>query len=291
MKRKAALIILSLLLFLLLVSCTFSFDGSTAIQEVFANELYDEGVYLDKGGMTLIIKQDKSVTPLDYYILTISKLNSDSITTIKIEYESSFDIIEDLDIERGIYTFQVTGYKDEVEVCSGIEENYMLKDGDSILTLDVLAKGHTHEIVWQNDETYHWKGCKYCNYIEDGTKEKHSYTLGDESDPYCICGRHKPIETTASGFSATEADIEPKGHFKGTKEGTEWTLSYVDENTSYPAHVLMWSVDGEEVSEASSEIKIDINPYERVLVFCLFANDKAYGSYEAMIDGNWENYK
>ncbi len=294
MKRRIALIIFSLLI-LLLVSCTFSLDGSTAIQEVFARELYDEGVYLDKGGMTLIIKQDKSVTPLDYYIVAITKLNSEDKTTIEIKWESNFDIIKPLGIERGIYSFKVTGYKGDKEVCYSEDVEYVLSEANSTLEISVMAKGHTHEIVWQNDETYHWKGCSLCSYTEPDTKAEHTYPDTPDSDGfyYCtVCGRTKPIETDTSGFEAKEAQIEPKGHYIGTKSGTTWTFTFVDDNTTYPSKVVSWFMNGRETERTTATtLETTIDTYKRVRVLCVFKNEHGYGSYEAMIDGNWENYE
>ncbi len=293
MKRKAASIILSLLL-LLLMSCTFSLDGSTAIQEVFALNLYDEGVYLDKGGLTLIIKQDKSVTPLDYYEVAITKLDSEDETTIEIKWESNFDIIRPLDIERGIYTFKVTGYRDNADVCLSENVEYVLSEANSTLEISVAAKGHTHNIVWLNDVNYHWRGCSLCSYVVPDTKEKHIYPDTPDSDGfyYCtVCGRTKPIETDTSGFSANEGQIEPKGHYTGTKSGTNWTFTFVDDNKAYPSEVVSWFTDGQEVKADSNILEIEISAYKRARILCVFKNKNGYGSYEVMIDGNWNEYK
>ncbi len=293
MKRRAAFIIFSLLM-LLLVSCTFSLDGSTAIQEVFARELYDEGVYLDKGGLTLIIKQDKSVTPLDYYEVAITKLDSEDKTTVKIEYKDNFDIIKPLDIERGIYTFKVTGYKNDVDVCYSGDIEYVLSEANSTLEISVVAKGHTHNIVWLSDVNYHWRGCSLCSYVVPDTKAKHTYPDTPESDGfyYCtVCGMRKPIEMDPSAFNAKEAQIEPIGHYTGTKSGIVWTLTFFDDNPSYPSKVVGWYVDGSEVKTDSNTLEIEIEEYVRRRILCVYKNDRGYGSYEAMIDGNWENYE
>ncbi len=260
---------------------------------MFANNLYDEGVYLDKGGLTLIIKQDKSVTPLDYYIVEIKRLDGKD-STVKIEYKDNYDIIKALDIERGTYSFYIKGYKEGEEVCNGEEVEYVLSRANSTLVVSVLAKGHTHEIEWKTDETYHWKGCKYCSYTVDGTKEKHTYPDTPDSDGfyYCTeCGRSKPIETDTSGFSAKEGQIEPKGHYTGTRSGTTWTFTFVDDNKAYPSEVVSWFADGKEVKAASNTLEITIKASKRTLILCVFKNDNGYGSYEVMIDGNWNEYK
>lgn len=289
---KKILALLSIII--LLISCTAYFDGSTAIQEVFARELYDEGVYLDKGGLTLIIKQDKSVTPLDYYVIEIQKLDEDDSSTIKVEYKDNYDIIKPLDIERGIYSFSIKGYKDGEVVSTGKEEGYVLSEANSTLTISVLAEGHTHNLVWQSDVTYHWKGCSLCSYTEANTKAEHTYPSTPESDGlyYCtVCGRSKPIDTS-SGFEAKEGEIEPKGHYTGTKTGTTWTFTFVDDNTLYPSTVAAWFLNGKETTATTeTTLKTTIETYRRVRVLCVFKNEHGYASYEVMIDGNWNNYE
>ncbi len=294
MKRKLSIGIIFLLL-VLLVGCTFSLDGSTAIQEVFARDLYENGVYLDKGGLTLIIMQDKSVTPLDYYTVTITKLDEEKSREVKIEYKDNFDIIKPLDIERGIYTFKVIGYKDNEEVCYSEGVDYVLENPNSTLTISVTAKGHTHNLVWQSDVNYHWKGCSLCSYTEPDTKEEHTYPDTPESDGlyYCtVCGRSKPLDSNTSGFDAKEGQIEPKGHYIGSKSGTTWTFTFVDDNTSYPSEVAAWFINGREVeATTATTLTTVIETYKRVLVLCVYKNEYGYGSYEVMIDGKWENYK
>ena len=285
MVRKAALV---LIILLLVLSCSVSFDGSTAIQEVFAERLYSEAVYLDNGGLTLIISQDKSVLPLDYYEVTFSKIDGEEIKA-KVDYESAFDIILPYAIERGIYTITVKGYSGDEEVCLGVEEDYVLKGEYETLLISAVGKGHTHTIVWKNDETYHWKGCKDCSYSVDGTKAEHSFTLVDGDEYYCECGRMKPSEKSSSGFSAKEGHSEPEGHFTGTKSGNTWIFTFIDENPDYPSTVVTWFLDNREIGMEGDKttLEVDIATYQRSLVLCVYKNDAGYGSYEVMVDGTW----
>ena len=292
-----AIICISLLL--PLASCTVSMDGSTAIQEVFAYDLYDEGVYLDKGGLTLIVRQDRSATPLSYYLVEIVRLGEDTPSiALRRDYEDDYDLIIPLDIERGIYSFRATGYRETdgqeiVEACNGSREGYVLDGRNRTLEIGLLAKGHAHEITWQNDATHHWRGCSLCDYTEPDTKAIHQYPDEPESDGnyYCtVCNRIRPMDTSTSGFNAEESDIEPRGHFTGTREGTAWTFAFVDDNASYPSSVVAWLVDGKETEAAGDTLETTIETHRRALVLCVFRNGKGYGSWEAMIDGKWNEY-
>lgn len=292
MTRKAFIFLLFLVL---ITGCRVQFDGSTAIQEVFAEKLIEDDVYLDKGGLTLIIRQDKSVIPLSYYEVTIERRSESGVYLTKIiEYENTFDIILHLEIARGIYTITVTGYRENgsdgpVALSSGRVEDYVLDGTEKTLEIALLSEGHAHEIIWIYDSTYHWKGCKDCSYVVEGTREEHSYTIGEDDNLYCICGRPKPVDGGSSGFNAEEGDIEPKGHFTGSRKGTVWTFTFVDDNTRYPSSVVSWFLDGVEVEiddAAKTRMETVIEEYQRVLVRCLFKNEKGYGSYEMMIDGN-----
>ncbi len=286
-----------ILIFLVLITgCRVQFDGSTAIQEVFAEKLIEDDVYLDKGGLTLIIRQDKSVVPLSYYEVVIERRSESGIyLTKRIEYENTFDIILPLEIARGIYTITVTGYRkdslsDPLAVSSGRVEDYLLDGTERTLEIALLSEGHTHEIIWIYDSTYHWKGCKDCSFVVEGTKEEHSYTIGDGDNLYCICGRPKPVDGS-SGFNAEEGDIEPKGHFTGSRSGTMWTLRFVDDNKRYPSSVVAWFVNSREAGRNENTLKTDITTHQRVMVLCVFKNEKGYGSYEVMIDGSWNEYE
>lgn len=292
MMRKAFIF---LMLLVLITGCRVQFDGSTAIQEVFAEKLIEDDVYLDKGGLTLIIRQDKSVVPLSYYEIAVEKRSESGVyLTKRIEYENTFDIIVPLEIARGVYTITVTGYRenssgDRLEVSQGRVEDYVLDGTDRTLEIALLSEGHTHEIIWIYDSTYHWKGCKDCSFVVEGTKEEHSYTIGEGDNLYCICGRPKPVDGGSSGFNAEEGDIEPKGHFTGSRNGRMWTFTFVDDNTRYPSSVVAWFLDGVEVEiEGGDKTRMEtvIERYQRLLVRCLFKNEKGYGSYETMIDGN-----
>ncbi len=284
------------LLFLVFITgCTAQFDGSTAIQEVFAEKLIEDDVYLDKGALTLIIRQDKSVVPLTYYLVEIEKRSETGpFHSERIEYENTFDIIVPLEIARGVYTITVTGYRENsnaghIALSSGRVEDYLLDGEGKTLEIQLLSEGHSHRFIWFYDDTYHWKGCEDCIYIVDGTREEHSYTIGEGDNLYCICGRPRPVDGASSGFNAEEGDIEPKGHFTGSRNGTAWTLTFVDDNPRYPSSVVAWFIDGIEVETDDADKKgmeTTIEPYERVLVRCLFKNEKGYGSFEAMIDGN-----
>ncbi len=290
--RKAFIL---LLLLFLITGCRVQFDGSTAIQEVFAEKLIEDDVYLDKGGLTLVIRQDRSVLPLSYYELTVERRSDgNAFLTKRIEYENSFDIILPLEIARGIYTITVTGYRgsssgEPLALSSGRVEDYVLDGADRTLEIVLLSEGHTHKIVWIYDETYHWKGCEDCGFVVEGTREEHSYTIGEGDSLHCICGKPKPVDGGSSGFNAEEGDIEPKGHFSGSRKGTLWTFTFVDDNTRYPSTVVAWFIDGVEVEIEGGDktrMETEIEQYQRILVRCLFMNEKGYGSYETMIDGN-----
>ncbi len=432
------LVLVTLFLF---SSCEASFDGSTAIQEVFAKDLYEEDVYLDKGGLTLTLEQDSSVPEtILYYEICFYKLDEGTTETepsLSMKYENPTRLvsipIDYTAIQRGNWEITVYGYCDKqrtdgsyVEVCRAKyseqynEEYYVLENNQAEVTLTLKDAGHVfvsyvcfdetstvldskyylclrcnkvfssddfenplddanipaHKLLegnsihskakdatcgedgyiehyecelcglyfsdedctvmidkdsvvipktgnhtlpnsWEANSKQHWKECTVCHQVVEstianhnegylinnnyhckgcttcnepsGVWEPHDYELDNRDGLYYCseCGHCKSsdADTNSGGFEPTQSDIEPLGHFTGTKEGTTWTFTFVDDNPAYPSTVTYWAVDNINMGTENT-LTVNISTSRQVYILCVFKNDNGSGSSYMAVYGS-----
>ena len=162
----------------------------------------------------------------------------------------------------------------ECEVCGQVVENTIANHNEGYLY----------------DNNYHWKGCNICNYYDESTvvKEPHDYvSIDSDGLHYCECGKYKSsdADTNSGGFEPTQSDIEPLGHFTGTKEGTTWTFTFVDDNLAYPSKVTYWEVDNINMGTENT-LTVNIATSRQVYILCVFENDNGFGSSYMAVYGS-----
>ena len=162
---KLTLLILIFILLNLLVSCEpVQVDGSTSVQEVYTKDLYDEGVYLDKGSLKVIIEQYGAIEEtIKYYTVNIYKIaqsETKPFVTINKDFPSSWkDIQLSTSIsQRGHYRIEVKGYAEKlvdsktinILVVTGTSEDFTVEGKNKEVTVTLKDAGHTmvyHEEV------------------------------------------------------------------------------------------------------------------------------------------------
>ncbi len=148
-RRLAAVAFMAMVLIsTVLVACDVYMDGGTAVQEVFENDLIEDGVYLADGSGILTIKPAYEVPEeIDHYEVRVYRHGeSKAVSSFDVPYENK-DIEVALSIQRGLYDIEVVGVHQKADsssivVCKGSFEGYSLTKAGEGVTVELSDVGH-----------------------------------------------------------------------------------------------------------------------------------------------------
>lgn len=131
-----------------LVACDVYMDGGTAVQEVFENDLIEDGVYLADGNGMLAIKPASDVPEeIDHYEVSVFRHGEAKATlSFNVPYEDK-EIEVALYIQRGLYNIEVVGVHQKADssfivVCKGSFKGYSLTKAGESVAVELFDVGH-----------------------------------------------------------------------------------------------------------------------------------------------------
>ena len=132
----------------LLVACDVYMDGGTAVQEVFEDDLIEDGVYLAGGNGILTIKSAVGVPEkIDHYEVRVYRHGeAKAAFAFDVPYEEK-DMEVVLSIQRGLYDIEVVGVHQKADssfivVCKGSFEAYSLTKAGEGVVVQLSDIGH-----------------------------------------------------------------------------------------------------------------------------------------------------
>lgn len=315
------ILILSVLLVIVSVSCDIVFNGGTAIQEVFEDDIVKDGVSMHP---TENLKVSISIVPDEVSGVHVSAYkvslyrNGDGEALASTEIDPSLSRGEFVGIPRAEYRMVVIAVSDAgdevarrsvvfhltskgafVEV-SFSSCNHVFTDSEHETEMfETSSEGHRHicllchraigDIVahsWvkANDADFHWDECSICHF-NGGGRQEHDFV-----DGRCVvCGRAAQ-DNPSSGFDVVEDNPEPRGDVSVFNDGgSAWTFVFEDKASKEENKVsdLFWCLDGERVHEVDGRFKFVLTTSSRrsYTVLCVFSNGHGYGSWEKTITG------
>lgn len=184
-RRLAAIAFMAMVLVsAVLVACDVYMDGGTAVQEVFENDLIEDGVYLADGSAILTIKPAVGVPEeIDHYEVRVYRHGeSKAVFVLNVPYEDK-DVEVALSLQRGLYDIEVVGIHQKADssfivVCKGSFEGYRLTKACEGVAVQLSDVGHImvhYERVAPtceqdgNIEYWYCKRCERSFQDEEGT--------------------------------------------------------------------------------------------------------------------------